>query len=79
MFFIPLILASIDSSFDVTSISITRAELLGMEKLTVNPGSVLDGASFTGNSGTSAIPIKATLKNATMMVKEDILFFCFDI
>jgi hypothetical protein len=41
-----------------------------MVKLTVRLGSVCDGASFTGKSGTSAQPTIAKAMNVTMTVKE---------
>ena len=75
IFLIPFILANMDSSFDVASISTIRAELPGIEKLTVKPGRVRDGASLTGSNGINANPIIVTLKNATIMVKDDMLFF----
>ena len=39
------------------------------------PGKVREGASLTGSNGISAIPTIARQTNATMMVKDDILFF----
>lgn len=60
--------ARIDSRRDVTSASIARAEFPGIEKLTVIDGSVSEGISFTGSSGTSAHPAIATAIKATIML-----------
>ena len=64
------------SSFEVASISTTRAVLLGMEKFTVMLGKERDGDSFIGNSGTRAIPIKAAAINRTMTANDD-MFLLF--
>ena len=69
----PEIRASIASNFEVTAISIERAECPGIWKLTDNSGSSLEGESRIGNSGTSAIPTNARQKKATMIVNGDML------
>ena len=64
---------SIASIFEVASISTTREALPGIEKDTVSAGRFCEGANFTGNSGTSAIPAKEMHKNTKIMLNDDIL------
>ncbi len=69
--FTPCTRASIDSSLLVTPLSITRAELPGMVKLTVRLGRERDGDSLTGSNGTKAAPTMARAMNVTMAVNDD--------
>jgi len=57
-----------DSSRLVTSASMTRDELPGIENDTVNPGNVRDGDSLTGNKGSNANPTNDKQTNATISV-----------
>ena len=63
-----------DSSLLLTSISMFRAELPGMLKLTVNAGKVCEGDSFTGSKGINAIPTNEMQMKVTINVKDDMFF-----
>ena len=67
----PLTRESMPSSLLVTSDSMTRAELPGMENDTVSPGKVLEGDSLTGNSEASANPMSDRQTKVTISVKDD--------
>lgn len=56
-----------------------RAELPGMLKLTVKPGKVCEGDSFTGSKGSNAIPTNEIQIKVTISVKDDMLFVLFTI
>ena len=75
----PFTRASIDSIFEVASISTTRGAFPGMPKLTEIVGKVREGASFTGNNGINASPTIDKQTNKTMTVKDDVFFFPFKI
>lgn len=67
----PPILDNMDSSFEVASISIVRAELPYIWKLIESWGNSREGERRTGNSGTKAKPTKARQKKDTMIVNAD--------
>ena len=67
----PPILDNMDSSFEVASISMVRAELPYIWKLTESWGNSREGERRTGNNGTRARPTRARQKKATMIVNAD--------
>ena len=58
----------------MTSLSITLAELFGIENEMVSDGNEREGESLTGRSGTKAIPTKANAMKETITVKDESLF-----
>ena len=66
--FTPFTRVSMDSNRLVTSDSITRDELPGIENETVNPGMDCDGESLTGNNGNRAKPTNDKQTNVTISV-----------
>jgi hypothetical protein len=66
--FTPFTRVNMDSSRLVTSASMTRDELPGIENDTVSPGNDCEGESLTGSKGNKAKPTNDKQTNVTISV-----------
>ena len=66
--FTPFTRVSMDSKRLVTSASMTRDELPGIENETVSPGMDCEGDNLTGSKGIKARPTSDRQTNATISV-----------